>query len=38
METGYTFDIKNCEVNYKGLLQEGFTPAYDMEDEIEEAD
>lgn len=35
METGYTFDIKNCEVNYKGLLENDFTPVYDVEDKVD---
>lgn len=29
--TGYTFDVKDCEVNYISLIEDGFMPVEDEE-------
>ncbi len=31
MDTGYTFDINNCEITYISPLEDGFTPVEDEE-------
>jgi hypothetical protein len=31
MDTGYTFDINNCEVTYTSPLEDGFMPVKDEE-------
>jgi hypothetical protein len=31
MDTGYTFDINNCEITYTSPLEDGFIPVEDEE-------
>lgn len=34
METGYTFNVENCEIDYIGLLENDFTPVDDVQDTL----